>query len=176
MSVLILFGACLAPVSLPVLNINTLERYVNSITFGAFKNIYEIVGDLRSMFGWEEKVEAVAKVYNSLPEDERKRTMILAAGYGNAGAIDYFGKKYGLPNATSLSQSYWLWGIPEGPIDTVIGMGFKKESLVKAFKKVEVAAVVHLENVNPWRREFTITLCREPASPLPQIWKRNRPW
>ena len=176
MSVMILFGACLGPLSLPVLNINTLERYVNVITFGAFKNIYEITGDLRSMFGWEEKVEAVAKVYNSLPEDERKRTMIFAAGYGNAGAIDYFGEKYGLPRATSLSMTYWLWGIPEGPIDTVIGMGFKKEQLVKAFKKVEVASVTHLENVNPWAREFTITLCREPASPLPQIWKRNRPW
>ncbi len=176
MSVLIIFGSSLVPVSLPVMDINTQERYINAISLNAFKNIHELTGDLRSMFGWEERVKAVARVYHSLPEEERKRTIILANGYGNAGAVDLYGKKYGLPHASSLTLSYWLWGFPEGPVDIVIGMGFRKESLEKAFKKVDIAAVITLENVNTWDRKFTILLCREPVSSLERIWKLNRPW
>jgi 4-amino-4-deoxy-L-arabinose transferase-like glycosyltransferase len=169
-------GIALMPLSVPVVPITTTEQYMDVITFGAFENIYELTGDLRGMFGWRERVKGVAEVYNSLPEGEKERTIILAAGYGDAGALDYFGKPLGLPEARSLSMSYWLWGLPDGPIETVIGMGFSEESMEGVFHEVELAAEIELEQVNPWETPFPITICRHPKVSLQSLWNRNRPW
>jgi hypothetical protein len=169
-------GTLMIPVSVPILNINSLEKYIHSVSFGAFKNIYELTGDLRGMFGWDKRVKTVAKVYQSLSLEEQKRTVIWAFGYGNAGAIDYFGKKYGLPNAVSLTKTYWIWGIPDGKWDIAITMGIKMENIEHIFEQVEKAAEVELKNVNPWQTPFTVLICRFPKRPLTDIWKKNRPW
>jgi len=65
------------------------------------------------MFGWQEMVAAVARVYNRLPPEDRLRCAIYASNYGEAGAIDFYGKRYGLPKAISGHNNYWLWG-PRG--------------------------------------------------------------
>jgi hypothetical protein len=128
------------------------------------------------MFGWEKRVKTVADVFNRLSPEEQEKTVIWASGYGNAGAIDYFGKKYGLPNAVSLTLSYWLWGVPEGKGDIVIGMGIQKKDIEHIFDQVEVAAEVELEHVNSWQTPFPVLICRSPRRPLADIWKKNRPW
>ena len=64
-------------------------------------------------FGWHEMVEQVAGIYNALPPQERAVTGILTGNYGEAGAIDILGEKYGLPYAISGHLTYWLWG-PRG--------------------------------------------------------------
>ncbi|MCK4943406.1 MAG: glycosyltransferase family 39 protein, partial [Candidatus Aminicenantes bacterium] len=159
-SFLLIGGILLGPISVPYMDIDTTENYINAITFGQFKNIYELTADLRGMFGWEKRVKTVADVFNSLSPAEQKQTVIWAFGYGNAGAIDWYGKKYGLPNAVSLSMTYWLWGVPEGKGDIVIGMGIRKENIEHIFKKVETAAEVELKNVNPWQTPFRVLICR----------------
>jgi hypothetical protein len=55
-------------------------------------------------------VEAVAGVYNSLPPEQCAQTAILAGNYGGAGAIDFFGPRYGLTKAISAHQNYYYWG------------------------------------------------------------------
>src|SRR5438067_1592717 len=61
-------------------------------------------------FGWEEMVRSVARVYASCPPEEQKRAAIFCQNYGEAGAIDFFGSKYGLPPALSGHQNYFYWG------------------------------------------------------------------
>ncbi|HYO79581.1 MAG TPA: glycosyltransferase family 39 protein [Thermoanaerobaculia bacterium] len=61
-------------------------------------------------FGWEETVAKVGRYYHSLPEAERRKTAIFCGNYGQAGAIDFYGPKYGLPPAISGHQHYFLWG------------------------------------------------------------------
>jgi hypothetical protein len=169
-------GLAMAPVSLPALSIDATDRYVDTITFGVFDNIYELTGDLHGMFGWPERVEAVTEVYDSFSPEEQKRTMLFAAGYGNAGAVDYFGRQRGLPQAVSFDQSYWLWGYPDGPVETVIGVGFSLEFLEQIYEEIEVAASVELENVNPDQTPFVVTICRRPKITMDQIWPQVRPW
>jgi len=175
-SFLLIGGIILGPISVPYLDIDTTENYIHTITFSAFKNIYEVTGDLRGMFGWEKRVQTVAHVFHSLSPEEQDRAVIWAFEYGNAGAIDYFGKKYGLPNAVSLSLSYWLWGVPKGKGDIVICVGIQKKDIEHIFDRVEVAAEVELEHVNPWHTPFLVLICRSPIKPLPEIWEKNRPW
>ena len=175
-SLLLLGGLLLGPVSLPYFDIDTTESYIHAITFNQFQNIGELTSDLRGMFGWEKRVKTIADVYHNLPAEEREQAVIWAFGYGNAGAVDLLGEKYGLPRAASLTLSYWLWGVPEGKGDIVIGVGIRKKNIEHAFEEVEVAAEVELEHVNPWQTPFTVLICRHPKTPLPEIWKVNRPW
>ena len=79
----------------------------------------------------------VAKVYNALPPDERARTAIFANSYGQAGAIDFFGPKYGLPKAISNHQNYWYWGPRDYDGSTVIVLGSDGEGDREHFKTVE---------------------------------------
>lgn len=61
-------------------------------------------------FGWEDMARETARVYDNLPAGDKKHTAILANDYGEAAAINFFGSRYGLPNAISNSETYWLWG------------------------------------------------------------------
>ena len=65
------------------------------------------------MFGWQEMVQRVAAFYHTLPPDVQHKTAIFANNYGEAGAIDFFGPRYGLPKAIGGHQNYWIWG-PRG--------------------------------------------------------------
>ena len=160
----------LAPLSLPILPIDRTEHFVHILTFGAFENIFELTGDLRGMFGWQERVEVLAEVYQELPEDERRRTAIYAGWYGPAGAIDLFGPAHGLPPAFSDHMSYHLWGPPEEDFEVLLAVNTRLEDLRNYFEDVTVAREIRLENVNPWDEVFQVLVCRRPKGNLRAAW------
>ena len=114
---MLLTGAVLAPLAIPLLPPETYIRYTKAIGLQQPAIETHELGPLPQIFadqfGWEEMAATVARVYNSLPPEIRARTAIFAQNYGQAGAIDLFGPKYGLPPAISGHQSYFLWG-PRG--------------------------------------------------------------
>lgn len=65
---------------------------------------------MADQFGWPEMAQQIAGIYNSLPADERAETGIIAGNYGEAGSVDMWGPRYGLPTAISGHQNHWYWG------------------------------------------------------------------
>ena len=118
---------------------------------------------------------AVAKVYFSLPSSERAITAIFANSYGQAGAIDFFGPKYGLPQAISGHQNYWYWG-PRGYTgETVIVLGSDGRGDRQHFATVETAGRVE----HPYSRldeHFDIFLCRRLNVNLQTLWPAVKHW
>jgi hypothetical protein len=169
-------GLLLLPLALPVFSIGATERYITAMTFGAFRNVYELTGDLHGMFGWRERVAIIAGVYNRLPTAEKERTVILAGWYGPAAAVDYLGGSFGLPKAVSGHMTYWLWGLPAGPIDTVLAVYIPRGSLLKYFDEVTVGAQADLDNVNPNERRFGVLICRKPKADIHTLWPEIRRW
>ena len=176
MAALAVGGMVFAPPALPILDIDTTDRYVRIATLGAIKNAYELTGDLHGQFGWEERVAAVAAVYDGLSAEEKAQCTVFAAWYGLAGAIDYFGDAYGLPNAISGHMTYYLWGPGEGPHETVIAVGIDSDSLARAFDDVQEAAVFSHPHINPWDNNLLIAVCRRPKQSLHTLWPRLRDW
>src|SRR5688572_2013771 len=76
----------------------------------------DVSGDLFvEMVGWQGLTAQVAEIYQSIPESEKPRTVILAGNYGGAGAFALYGDEYGLPRVITGANSMWYrgYGIPE---------------------------------------------------------------
>lgn len=115
---LIVIGCAISvPLALPILTPEQYLAYQRKLGVkpqpAEVSHTSELPQIFADQFGWEEMVRQVARYYHSLPEEERKKTAIYTNNYGQAGAIDFYGPKYGLPKAISGHQNYFLWG-PRG--------------------------------------------------------------
>ena len=89
--------------------------------------------------GWPEFVETVAQVRDRLPASERERLGILAGNYGEVGALNLYGEKYGLPRAISGVNSSWERGYGSPVPETLIVVGFPRDFLQSRFRSCELA-------------------------------------
>ncbi len=122
-------------------------------------------------FGWEEMVQKTAEVYNKLSDEEKKDVIIIAQNYGEAGAVNYYKDKYGLPEAISPHNNYWIWGVPENKSEeVVIIIGGDIEGNKEFFEEVEVAASHYNEYGMPYEN-VDIYICRKPKMKLSEAWK-----
>jgi hypothetical protein len=171
----IAIGALLAPLSVPVFSPENFIRYETVLGLKPPEIEHQQNGPLPQWFadeyGWQEMVEKVARAYNSLPPEERARTAIFSNSWGEAAAVDFYGPRYGLPQAISAHNSYWLWGPGKYDGSTVIVLRSDGSGDRKHFKSVE--AVGHVEHPYARRDEFfDIYLCRGLTWNLRDAWPK----
>lgn len=63
--------------------------------------------DFADMLGWEELANKVGETWQQIPV--KATAAIYAENYGQAAAIEQFGKQYGVPNVLSFSDNYRYW-------------------------------------------------------------------
>ena len=165
----------LAPTISPVLSPEGAIRYQRKLGIEPPKAENQRTGPLPQYFadefGWQQMAEETARVYNSLSPEERARTAIFANNYGEAGAIDFFGPRLGLPKSICNHQSYWLWGPRNYDGSIVIVLGSDGTGDREHFRSVE--AVGHVEHPYSRRDEhFDIFLCRGFTGDLGQFWPK----
>jgi hypothetical protein len=126
-------------------------------------------------FGWPELASAVAKAWAKVPPAERPDCAIFAQNYGQAGAIDFFGTRYGLPPVLSGHQTYWLWGPRGYSGNWLLVVGDRQERLEQLFERVEYVG----QSDHPWalERNIRIFYCRGAKfGDLAQIWPQLKRW
>ena len=172
--VLIVAAVVVAPLAMPVLPINTLTRYARFWDVQAVQvenvpqdDLPQLFGD---MFGWQEQVATVAKVYEALPSTERAHATIAAYNYGEAGAIDYFGPAYGLPPAVSGHNQYGFWGPGGNSNEVVVAIGYSDGFLRQFFDDVQRQATISSAHSLPEERNVAIFVCREPRADWATMW------
>ena len=74
--------------------------------------IVQLNYDAGETVGWPAYVREIAAVYGSLPAAQRSSAVVLASNYGEAGAVDRYGRAAGLPAVYSGHNGYWYWGPP----------------------------------------------------------------
>ena len=176
---ILLMGAILAPLGAPLLAPETFIRYRDTLGIdqprienGALGPLPQLFAD---QFGWEELAAEIARIYRALPDDVRPRTAIFGQDYGQAGAIDLLGPKYGLPPAISAHQNYFLWGHRDYTGESMIIMDDTEDRLRELFGDVEKVGRVSHPYSMPTRR-FDVFYCREPRIPLAELWPRIKNW
>ena len=86
-------------------------------------------------------IKELSKVYNDLPEAEKKKAVIIADSYATAGSAEFFGKKYNLPKVISIHNNYHLWGYDGATGDIMITFGFNEQEVSESFEEYEVKSV-----------------------------------
>ncbi len=177
--VMLLSGALLAPLAIPLLPPETYIRYTKAIGLQQPAIETHKLGPLPQIFadqfGWGDMAATVARVYNGLPQEVRARTAIFGQTYGQAGAIDLFGPKYGLPPAISGHQNYFLWG-PRGYTgESMIVMDDNQENLERLFNRVRKVAHVDHPYSMPYEH-FDVFYCQGMHPPLAEFWPRVKRW
>lgn len=182
MALLVLGCLALAPMFLPILPPVQAAEFVAAIGVdtqmeqGAGKRA-ELPQWLADRFGWEELVAQVADVYEALPPEERERAIIGAPSYGQAGAIERFGPRYGLPPVIAGHNTYHAWSrelAPRLADSVVIAVGWNPEDLSQSFGDVRQVAIYTCEYCMGWRNDMPIYVARKPklsASEFEEAWE-----
>jgi hypothetical protein len=120
---------CASALTLPVAPLNSAWwRVANTVN-----------GNFDMEVGWPDLVETVVRIRDSLPAEERAHVGILAGDEGEAGAINLYGSKYGLPMAISGMNSNWYRGYGDPPPQTVITLGEHRDFLEQNFESCVLA-------------------------------------
>jgi hypothetical protein len=125
-------------------------------------------------FGWEIMVEEIAKVYNGLDGERKKACVILTGNYGEAGAVDLFGDKYGLPSAVCGHLSYYFWGPGSLPGDIAISVGIPYGDLAGMYDTIERKSVIFRKYSMPRENGMQVYLCSNPRTTLQAIWPKAK--
>lgn len=178
-ALMVLAGGLLAPTAVPLLPAGMYIRYAAATHLQQPRIENQKLGPLPQLFadqfGWQEMAATVASVYKALPADARARTCIFAQNYGEAGAIDLFGPRYGLPPAISGHQSYFLWG-PRGCTgESMVVMDGEENTMERQFTSVRKMAHVSNPYSMPYEH-FDVYYCEGLKEPLNQLWPRLKHW
>ena len=174
-------GAWLAPVVMPVLPVEQFISYMDKLPFKVPRSEHShmraiLPQHFADQFGWEEMVAAVNQAYSRLSPEERPGCGIFAQNYGQAGAIDFFGRRYGLPPALSGNQTYFLWGPRGYSGNCLIVLDDSREVLEDYFERVEYVGK-SADNPYTLEREIPVFICRSPKfGSLAEFWPRLKKW
>jgi len=119
----------------------------------------------------------VLSAYQNLSEQEKKQTIIAAGNYGQAGALELFGKEYNFPPVVCGHNNYYLWSKERLKGNIVIKLGYERElkGLKESFESVEVFPG---EYINPYvtshENHLKVFICRNPKVPYAELLERGK--
>jgi hypothetical protein len=176
---IVLWAFAAVPFGLPVVPPEPMARFARAlgITTAVRTNRGEYLPlpqDYADMLGWREQAGAVARVYRALTPAEQATAVVFGRNYGQAGALDFYGRELGLPPVISLAGSFYNFGPGERAGAIIIFLGVEIEDIDTRFcGSLELADRV----VNPWgvpeERDVPVAICRDPSMTLQEFWERE---
>jgi hypothetical protein len=176
-------GAHLVPVTVPILSPDKFLAYTKYLPFklpvmehsharAALPQWYA------DQFGWEEIVAETAVAWNRLTPEERQdeNCGIFAQDYGQAGAIDFLGRRYGLPRSLSGHQTWFLWGPRGYSGNCMIVLDDRRERLEQLWEQVEYVGD-SADNPYALEKQIPVYICRgSKFGTLAQLWPELKHW
>ena len=180
-TVMLANGIYLAPIVVPVFSPERFLAYAKTLPFKLPVSEYSharaaLPQWYSDQFGWKEIADAAAVAWNRIPAEERKDCGIFAQDYGQAGAIDFFGRSQGLPPAVSGDRSYYLWGPRGYSGNCMIVLDDSRTTLEADFDHVEY---VTTSADNQWALEkrIDVYLCKgSKFGTLQRLWPKVKRW
>jgi 4-amino-4-deoxy-L-arabinose transferase-like glycosyltransferase len=174
-------GLYLLPITVPVLTPDRFIAYMEKLPFKlpvmehahARAKLPQWYAD---QFGWQEIVAETSVAWNQLSPEERRDCGIFAQDYGQAGAIDFFGPKYGLPASLSGHQTWFLWG-PRGYSGScMIVLDDSRERLEELWANVQFVGT-SADNPYALEKQIDVYICRgSKFGTMAQLWPEIKHW
>jgi hypothetical protein len=172
-------GIYLMPLTVDILPVESFVRYQSALGMTPSSNEGLRLNNLPQFyadrFGWDHMAKVTAKVYSSLPDSDKQKCLIYGRNYGEAGAIDYFGRKFGLPPAISQHNSYWYWSLRHLKQDvTLIVIGVPKDRLAEDFEEIQEGGTIQSDYAMPYENNLPVWICRKLRRPIQEIWNGRK--
>ena len=174
-------GIYLTPIVVPVLSPERFLAFSKTLPFRLPVNEYAharaaLPQWFADQFGWKEIADETVVAWNRVPPAERADCGIFAQDYGQAGAIDFFGRREGLPGAMSGDRTYWLWGPHGYSGNCMIVLDDSKEVLDRLFNSVEF---VGRSPANEWalEQQIPVFICKgKKFESWTKVWPHLKRW
>ncbi|MCP4245459.1 MAG: hypothetical protein GY778_00270 [bacterium] len=176
---LLIGGVALAPLGIPLLPPAATAKYgtalgiVPQVEAGEGKRA-DLPQWMADKLGWEQLADDVEQAAMNLSPEERAAAVIIAPSYGQAGAIELYGRGRNLPPVYGIQNTYWHWGPPPDTTRTAIMVGFRRETVESIFEEVEQAGFHDCDWCMGWRDEIPIWLGRGLEVPFSEVWAEFR--
>jgi len=181
--VLLASGIYLLPITVPVFSPESFLAYTKTLPFklpvmehaharAALPQWYS------DQFGWQEIADETAVAWNRLTPEERQdeNCGVFAQDYGQAGAIDFLGRKYGLPSSLSGHQTWFLWGPRGYSGKCLIVLDDSRNRLEELFQSVEYVGT-SADNPYALEKEIPVFICRGAKfGTLAELWPKIKHW
>jgi len=173
-ALLAITGVIVAPFTMPVLPVEDFIAYARALHVTPDNPETKKMGALPQLFadmhGWESLARDVSAAYLTIPEPERKTTVVFVNNYGEAGALELYAQRYPLPRVICNHNSYWLWGVGATPITTFIRLGGAREEYLDVYGDVAAAGVHRCRYAMPYEDGLGIFIARKRKVPIEQAW------
>jgi 4-amino-4-deoxy-L-arabinose transferase-like glycosyltransferase len=179
--ILLASGIHLAPVVIPVLSPEKFLAYTKYLPFKLpvmeHSHARAVLPQwYADQFGWHEIVAETAVAWNQLTPAERNDCGIFAQDYGQAGAIDFFGPRYGLPPSISGDKTFFLWGPRGYSGNCLIVLDDTRENLEKLWSNVQYVGT-SADSPYALEQQIDVFICRgSKFGTMADLWPRVKRW
>lgn len=177
---LIGIGIIIVPLALPMLPVQTFIKFNQALGITPAntesKELNELPQHYADMFGWENLAKQVSAAYESLPDAEKNEAVVFTQNYGEAAALEYYRKKYPLPQVLCMHNNYWIWGWKHAgkSLNTVLLLGGQLEDHVDNFESVEPIEIIRCQYCMPYENNLTLFLCKNFKDDFKEIWNNEK--
>jgi hypothetical protein len=179
--VLLADGVYLSPIVVPVLSPDRFLVYAKHLPFKlpVTEHAHEraaLPQWYSDQFGWQEIVDETTIAWNQLAPEERQDCGIFAQDYGQAGAIDFLGRRNGLPASLSGHQTWFLWGPRNYSGNCMIVLDDSRQKLEQLWQQVDY---VGTSAANPYalEQQIDVYICRgKKFDSLATLWPHVKKW
>jgi 4-amino-4-deoxy-L-arabinose transferase-like glycosyltransferase len=175
-SVLILTGLLILPMASPVLRPETWARYTHALHLVPNEQETEKASILPQFFadrfGWDQLTDIVTSYTRALSPEARQHLCIFANNYGEAGSLEFLGRRADpdLPTVISGHNNYWLWGMRGCDGRNLIAVVHDKpEDLAQRWNSIQILGTMD----NPLAMSFehrNVYLLQQPKLDHPLDW------
>jgi len=168
------------PMIIPILPVEQLVQFVSVIGVDAGvrqenNELNQLPQHIADKFGWEEMVDQVAGIYDSVRSEIKEEVGILTGNWGQAGAIHLLGRKYSLPEPVSLHGWYYFETLRTHEVkENYISIELSRDGLQTIFNEVIPCGTYTHPYCMPYENNKPFYLCRKPKFDLKEYWLVHR--
>lgn len=173
-TLLVVTGLLILPAAIPVFKVDEQIAYLHRMHLDPKQSENEKTGILPQFFadrfGWQEEVEKVASIYNSLPPADKAACGIFGSNYGETSALNWLVSPEPIPVAVSGHNAYWMWGPNGYSGDCMIEVvGASPEEMREIYSEVSIAGKLDNPYSMPYERR-NIYLVHHRRGNFTQAW------
>ena len=164
---LVIVAMLLAPLAMPIFSPSTLIGSYGVSDYQASPNA--------DRFGWSGMVSNLSIVYSTLPAGIKSQACIFTSNYGEASAVNFFGRSLGLPKAISGHNNYYVWGPGSCTGKVLITIGVSLSTLKQGYKNVTTLTTLDCHYCISYEQILPVYLCTNPNfTSIAALWSSVR--